>query len=283
MSRSTASDDRVLRYTRWLSAAIVPFLVGAFVILYGFPRHTGRLFAWPIAPPMTSMVLASAYLGGVYFFVRVQRTQSWTQIKSGYPPVALFAALLGVATGLHWDRFSHGNVTFWVWTVLYVVAPPLVVLAWLLNSRHGRPPAPADVRIGPAVRAVMALVGAIALIQGLALFVAPELMLPLWPWALTPLTARVIGAVLCLGLAGVLVAADGRWSAAQLLLEVELVMVVFIAIAAVRSRHSFDATRPLTWILAVGFAALLAGSAAYYLTQRFRPGQRTARPGRMRA
>jgi hypothetical protein len=38
-------DDRVLAYTRALSAVIVPFLVGAWVILYLFPDDTKRLFA----------------------------------------------------------------------------------------------------------------------------------------------------------------------------------------------------------------------------------------------
>ena len=39
-------DDAVLPATRALSAAIVPFLLAAFVVLYWYPRETGRLFAW---------------------------------------------------------------------------------------------------------------------------------------------------------------------------------------------------------------------------------------------
>ena len=46
-------DDRVLISTRVPALVISPFLLGAFVILYGFPRHTARLFAWPIKPTMT--------------------------------------------------------------------------------------------------------------------------------------------------------------------------------------------------------------------------------------
>ncbi len=36
-----AGDDRVLLPTRILAAAIVPFLVVAFVVLYGWPGETG--------------------------------------------------------------------------------------------------------------------------------------------------------------------------------------------------------------------------------------------------
>ena len=68
-----ARDDRVLPQTRALALFIVPFLLVAFVILYVFPDDTGSLFAWTIKPTMTAMVLASAYLGGAWFFLRVLR------------------------------------------------------------------------------------------------------------------------------------------------------------------------------------------------------------------
>jgi len=79
----------MLTYTRVLSGVIVPFLLAAFVILYVFPGETKRLFAWTIKPTMTPMVLASAYLGGAYFFVRVLRERRWTVIKTGFLSVAL--------------------------------------------------------------------------------------------------------------------------------------------------------------------------------------------------
>src|SRR5450759_943288 len=116
-------DDRVLRYTRVLSAVIVPFLLAAFVVLYVFPGDTKRLFAWTINPTMTPMVLASAYLGGAYFFIRVLSETRWNTVKTGFLSVALFAALLGVATVVHWDKFNHQHVAFWLWAGLYFTTP----------------------------------------------------------------------------------------------------------------------------------------------------------------
>ena len=57
---STGADDRVLPLTRGIAAVIVPFLVVAFAVLYLWPGDTDRLFAWPIRPTMTAMVLGSA-------------------------------------------------------------------------------------------------------------------------------------------------------------------------------------------------------------------------------
>ena len=94
-------DDRVLGTKHVVSAVIIPFLVLAFVVLWGWPRDTGRLFAWPIKPPLTALLLGAVYLGGAYFFARAVRAARWHTIKAGFPPVATFATLMGIATILH--------------------------------------------------------------------------------------------------------------------------------------------------------------------------------------
>ena len=250
-----ARDDRVLPFTRGLSLFIVPFLVVAWVILYLFPGHTARLWAWAIPSTMTSMVLASAYLGGAYFFVRVFREQQWHHTGTGFLAVTTFAGLLGVATLLHWDKFLHHHISFWLWAALYFTTPFLVLGAWFANRRYAAPPAADDVLLTPVQRAVIAAVGLVALVMGIVMFVAPGAVIDLWPWALTPLTCRVIAAVFCLGGAGVGAMLDPRWSALRLMLQVEVVMLVLILVAAVRARDEMISGRALTWPLLIGLLA----------------------------
>jgi len=230
--REKSADDRVLRPTRLLAAGIIPFLVTGFLILYIVPGRTGELFAWPIAPTMTAMLLASAYAGGVWFFVSVLRAPEWHTVAEGFPPVVVFAGLLGGATFLHWDRFTHGHVAFWVWTALYVVAPFLVAWVWLVNRRTAPPPAPDEPRLGAWTRRVFVAGGVVSVSLGVVLVVVPGLASYVWPWAITSLTGRVIGAVLCLGIAGFGVLRDDRRSSVVRLVEVAMVMAAF----ATRSR-----------------------------------------------
>ena len=103
--------DQVFRSTRWLAIFIIPFLVAASAILFIWPADTGRLFAWPIKPTMTAMMLGSAYMGGIYFFGRVAFARQWHTVKIGLP-VTTFAGLLGIATLLHWDKFSQGHISY---------------------------------------------------------------------------------------------------------------------------------------------------------------------------
>lgn len=267
----------MLRGTRWLSASIAPFLVVAFVLLYLFPADTQRLFAWTITPTMTPMTLAAAYLGGAYFFMRAVRERRWSSIKAGLPSVTIFATLLGIATILHWDRFNHAHPAFWLWTVLYATAPFLVAWAWLANRRYAAPATEDEERIGGTARRFAAVAGVGAFGWGAVMFIAPTTIIPLWPWSLTALTCRVLGAIFCLGVAGVWIAADPRWVTVHLMLQVEIIMVGSIVVAAVRAWSELLFDKPLTWVFLGGSTALLLGSATLWLTHLNLPA--ASRPG----
>ena len=254
-------DDRVLRPTRAVAAGIVPFLVAGFVLLYLLPGRTGELFAWPIAPTMTAMLLGSAYAGGVWFFVGVVRARRWHTVAAGFPPVVVFAALLGVATFLHWDRFTHSHVAFWVWTATYLVAPFLVAGVWVRNRGAAPPPRPDERRLGPWTRRVIVAGGVLAVSLGAVLFLVPDLVSFVWPWAITTLTGRVVGAVLCLGIAAFSVLIDDRYGSVVRLVEVAMVMAAFAALGLLRARDQIVWSRPLAWVMVAGMAAILAGGA----------------------
>lgn len=271
MSRMTAArDDRVLPFTRVLAWIIVPVLVVAFVVLWPVPTHTERRFAWHIEPTMTPMVLASAYLGGAYFFARAGLSRSWHTVKGGFPPVATFASLLGIATILHWDKFIHTSPAFWLWAGLYFTTPFLVGYAFVSNRRT-EPSPPGDERlIPPTAAGVLAGVGVLALVTGLFLFVVPSVAIRVWPWMLTPLTARVMGAVFCLGLAGIGALVDRRWSSARIPLQVGIVMLVLLVVSGVRAHSEFQFGRPLTWAFVIGFPLLLIVLVIFYIAMERR-------------
>ena len=50
-------NDQVYATTRWISIVIVPVLVAAFVILYGFPDRTMQLWSWMVCPEMNALIM----------------------------------------------------------------------------------------------------------------------------------------------------------------------------------------------------------------------------------
>ncbi len=265
--RTQVRTDRTLPETRWVSAIIVPFLVVAFGILYLFPDHTQELFAWGIQPRMSAMMLGAAYIGGAYFFARAATNARWHWVKVGFLPVTTFAALMGIATILHWDRFNHGYISFYAWVGLYFTTPFIVFLLWLRNrTTDPGPDASLDRRVPSLVRLVIGIVGSVTLLTSLVLFLQPGLMITDWPWQLTALTARVMGALFALtGVGELTIALDVRWSAVRIPLQSQMIGIAFIALATVFSWNNFRRANPFTWIFLASILFLLIASPLLYV------------------
>ena len=266
------SSDHVDTYTRVLAAIILPFLAAAVVLLYLLPSQTEVTFAWTITPTLTAMFLASAYVGGIVFFVHVLRTPRWHRVKYGFPAVLVFATLLSIATFLHWDRFHFGHISFFTWVTLYVTTPVLVLVAIFRNWRADSSVAgrtqneQRDYRIARGPRVVIATVGIVAFACGIVLFINPAPFVDSWAWQLTPLTARVVGAVLTLpGVVNVWLLVDPRWSSFRLIFQAEIVSLAFIALAIVFARGDIAWDRPAGPAFVVGIGVSLVAFVAFYL------------------
>ena len=259
------SQDRVLGPTRGVAAAIIPFLVVAFCVLYPVPTDTRRLFAWQIKPTMTPMVLGAVYLGGGYFFARVVLAKRWHTVAGGFLPVASFAGLMGITTILHWDRFLHSNVAFWLWVGLYFTTPFLVLAIFLSNRRERLPGSADEQRLPRGTAALIAAVGGLSVATSALLYLFPRIAIDIWPWQLTPLTARTLAAIFVLGGAGLGTLVDRRWSSARIPLQVAAFMLVLILLAGVRAHAEFDSSNPLTWLFAAGFTLATLAIGGLYL------------------
>jgi hypothetical protein len=266
--------DRVLLPTRMLAAFITPFLILAFFVLFPWPTDTQRLFAWHITPTMSPMVLGSVYLGGAFFFIRVIRAPHWHLVAGGFLPVATFATLMGITTILHWNRFIHGNVAFWLWVGLYFSTPVLVLATFLNNQREYRSAGEGELLLGAAAAGAIVLSAALSTIMSGWLYLFPHRAIDNWPWHLTPLTARMLGAIFALGIAGFGAWRERRWSAARILLQVAGVMLLLILIAGIRADSEFDSGRPLTWLFTIGFPATAIAIGLFYfrMESRYRAG-----------
>jgi hypothetical protein len=260
-------DDGIRPLTKAVSVFVLPFLAAAVVLLYFFPSDTERLFAWTIQPPLTAMVLASAYTGGIWFFVQVLRQGRWHRVRHGFPGALLFATLLALATVLHWDRFHFGHISFITWATLYLVTPVLLLAVLVVNWRadRGRPDA-IDTTIPWPARIVLAVFGVASLVAGLALFLAPQVAIGSWAWDVTPLTARVVGTVLTLpGTVHLWLLLDSRWSSFRCIFQAQMVSLVFMNLAVVLCREQLLWGNPGTLPVVATLVVALVGYALLYL------------------
>ena len=200
VAESAAGVRPLLAPMRWLlyAASALVFLAG--LQLTVFSEQTDTYFAWTISPPLTAAFLGASYWAAVPVELIAARQKVWARARVAVPAIWLFTTLTLVATLLHFDKFHFSSPiasaqgAAWFWLAIYAIVPvAMLLIGWLqIRSPGGDPPrgppAPLWLRI-----AVFAQGGGM-LVFGTALFVVPASVSPAWPWLLTILTARAIGA-----------------------------------------------------------------------------------------
>lgn len=257
MSRA-GRDDRILPETRWVVALVLLVLLAAFVILYFWPDNTEQLFAWTIRPRMTPLLMGAGYLGGAYTLARVLTQRRWHEVGMAFPAIVPFTLFMAGATVLHWDRFNRGHVTFWLWVAIYATTPFLLTALWLRN-RHADPGGrdPGDPIVPVPARRIMAAGGLGCAAVAAFMFLWPAAAIAVWPWQLTPLTARVVAGWFALSAGSALMMArEPRWSASRGAAQGGILFATLLLVAIVRAWSDFNPQNPLSW----GYLALVCGS-----------------------
>lgn len=265
-STPSLRDDRILPFTRVLAAVVTAILVTAWVVLYLWPEQTDRRFAWTVEPTMTPMLMGAGYGSAALFWARVMAGRRWHTVGLGFLATTVFTWMLLVATLLHWDKFHHGTGVFYLWLWVYIVTPVVVPAVWAWNRR--RDPGVPDVddpRFPAPVVTALYVSGLAMLAIAVWLFVFPSSAIDVWPWSLTPLTARTVAAFVALpGVSWLVIARDGRWSATKAVVETLAIGLVLLLVAVARAWGEFDTDRPLTWAYVGGLAGTLAALVVWY-------------------
>ena len=241
-----------------LTAALV--LVGLPLVVA--PGSTDRLFAWTIDVPLTAAFLGACYWTAALFTFLSARETEWVRVRVVLPGILVAGTLILLATLIHIDRFAMESARGWVWVILYAGLPPGGLLLLALQRRSG---AGADPPVLHPIerRAAIALGAAAAalLIAGAGLFLLPATTRGWWPWPLTDLTARMIGAWLA-AVGATLVAVVRERDGARVGNAMIYLAAVAAALLATLARYpgTVEWDTVAAWIYVAFFLALLAAA-----------------------
>jgi peptidoglycan/LPS O-acetylase OafA/YrhL len=265
-------DDQVLPAVRTASLIIFLILVPAAIVLWGTPGHTPDRWAWTIKPHLTAVFLGSGYGAGAFFFWRTYRAQRWHPSSAGVLGASAFAALMLLATLLHWGKFNHGHApflgafAFWGWTIVYIISPVAVFALWWRNHAldsgrrlRGDPVMPASFLGAARVCACLALVTAAVF------YIAPSTAMHVWPWKLTPLTARVLASFIAqVGVGAMVLSFERRWSGWRLIVQTFFVATALLLVGAIRAWSDFDTGNVMTYLYLGGLVGMDVALALLY-------------------
>ena len=260
-----------------LVASGLVFTVG--ISLNLLTTSTERFFAWTIQPPLTAAFLGGGYWAAFLLEYLSSRQRVWAKARLAVPAVLIFTTLTLILTLLHLERFhfSHPETLVrlgaWIWLAVYAVVPPVMAVIWILQGRAPGGDPPRENPLPPALRWIISLQGSGMLLLGAGLFLAPLPFAALWPWTLTALTGRAVGAWLVgLGVADLHAAWENDFTRLGAFTVSHILYAALQLIALLRFPEAVDWTKPAAWVYLLFQASLLA--VGLYAAWRAKKGTR---------
>ena len=247
----------------------------AFVVLFLGAGQTDRYFAWTINPPATAAFLGAAYAGGCALVVLGLRRGAWYNLRIPFVTILVFTLVTLAATMLHLDKFhfaKSGVALFaaWFWLAIYVFVPLAMIIVLIRQIRRSVPDPGPRLPIPRPLVAALLIQGGILLAVGVALFVAPATQAVLWPWMLTPLTARAVAAwLMAFGLGGLLAVREGDLARLDVSATAYALLAGLEIVVLIRYAEVVRWTAPAAWVY-LGLFVLIMVCGAYALRRIYR-------------
>jgi len=192
------------------------------ISLYLLTNLTDTYFAWTITPPLTAAFLGAGYWASFLLELLSARERVWARARLAVPAVLVFTTLTLILTLLHLGHFHFNRPVFitragtWVWLAVYASVPVIMTILLVAQLRQpGRDPA-RQTPLPVWVRLVLSFQALIMVTLGTALFLVPLDVASIWPWTLTALTGRAVGAwLLGIGIAAAQSAWENDWTRLQ--------------------------------------------------------------------
>ncbi len=249
---------------RWMLLIASGLVFVAGMQLFVFSEQTDTFFAWTIDPPLTAASLGAAYWASCALEFSASSKRTWAHARIAVPAVLIFTGLTLVVTLLHLDKFhlNHPDLitrgAAWAWLIVYAVVPPLMGVLLLLQLRAPGGDPPRRALLPGWMRGVLFVYALVLLLLGMALLLIPLDVIGLWPWRLTPLTGRAIGAwALALGVAAAEAIWENDWERVQVAAISFAVFGALELVALVRYPGDVDWGRPRAWIYVLFIATTL--------------------------
>ncbi|MGZ5339512.1 MAG: hypothetical protein ACXWEE_07930 [Thermoleophilaceae bacterium] len=175
------------------------YVAGCFVLIAGFQLfvltdRTEDFFAWTIDPPLTAAFLGAGYWSSAILELGSARRPEWSGARLAMPTVLFFTTITLVLSLVHIDKFHTDSVFGIAWLVVYAAFPISMATILILQARASGGDVPRRSSLPTWMRLVLAVQAVILFALGAYLYAAPVDAASLWPWPLTPLTGRAVGA-----------------------------------------------------------------------------------------
>lgn len=252
---------------------LAPLIAGscytAFVLVL-FAGHTASAFAWTMAAP-TAWLLGSAYAGSGVMLTLALRRRRWADARNTVYSTSLFMVLMLVDSllGRHTLHLTGGPIigffAAWGWLLIHVVALFIGAVGLVVQARTRGHAAPRSRELPLFIAGPMLFAATWITALGVLLTIAPAWSTHGWPWAVSQLDVRALGAwCLTYGVATWMTWYEGDLNRARPGLAALVVTGLLGVLGVVRyNGHLHD--DPATWLILLVLVTLAGMGATGYL------------------
>lgn len=248
----------------WLAVEVL-FGIGAVLAIGRDPANSATNFAWPIQPVVMAATLGAFYITSAPLFLLPLFAKRWENIRTMILPTALFSTVQLAATFLHWDRFSVGTTPFYVWFASYLLPPPIFVAAYLWHQRRAVSRATSSNDAIPSwLNRLLIICGSLLTLIAAVTFFFPSFLIPVFPWQLTPLTARSLsGWLIAVGTLMLWMSRENDRTRVRLATPMLILILPALLMQISRFAEQVNWGSPVLWIGLLLFAVV--GFCGFYL------------------
>jgi len=241
----------------WLAVEVL-FGIAAVLSIGVSPENTQTDFAWPIQPVVMAATLGAFYTSSALLFLLPLFAKRWEMIRVMILPAAIFTTVQLIATFLHWDKFSVGTIPFYVWFASYLLPPPIFVAAYIWHQRRTTPQYnQSDSPLPAWLRWIFIIGGSFLAISALIVFIFPNILIPSFPWKLTPLTARSLcGWIMIVGVLMIGMVRENDKARVRFGTPILFLLLPTLLIQLTRFADQVNWANPILWLGLILFAIL---------------------------
>lgn len=242
-------------------------LLALWVGIWGFfvPERIDKAIPW-LVPPLHARFIGALYISAVVLMGMSMLAKQVVEVRAPTLIAAAWTGLLFIISLFYLGEFDFSRGPVWFWFGAYILYP--IIGFWLMRKYRDAPNDSTDARLPKWIPTYFLIQGILLSILALALLLAPDAMLAVWPWKITRMLAQIYsGPFLAYGLACLMLSQQQTWPAVRIVTIAFLILSIGVIIASVLHRSLFSASNPSTWIWFAGFTLAVLFLGAMVLRQ----------------
>jgi len=231
------------------------------VMLFFLSESTETTFAWTIKLPLSAAILGAGYMSSILIAPMALREKYWARSQTSFIGFLPGLALILFATVMHLDVFHFNSpsliaqIVAWGWVIGYTGVTAAMIAMLYLQMRQPDMANPPALALPSSLKILFGIVAVGAIIPSLIFVLIPSVLIPWWPWPITALVGRMLGAFLAAqGSSAVLALRANDSHKIRMMCTGYILFVVLQVIAIIRYSSVFT----LFSVGGIGYALLLA-------------------------